>query len=314
MKKVLTLCLFASLAFVAFPKDKTPKPSTANKEAAAEAAKEAAAGAALEKQFKFQQGKIDLKNGMASLNIPANFRFIDGAQSKKMLTEIWGNPPDQAEGVLGMLFPADKSLAAEDNWGVVIKYVDDGHVDDQDAATIDYAAMMKEMKEGEKEENAERQKAGYEAAYIMGWAEQPHYDQAAKKLYWAKEIKFGDATDHILNYDIRVLGRRGVLSLNAVGNMGQLNDVAQNMQAVLGFVEFNAGHRYAEFNKSTDKLAAYGIGALVAGGLATKAGLFKGLIALLLAGKKFLIIGVIAAGALLKKLFSGKSSSDETEA
>ncbi|NOT59046.1 MAG: DUF2167 domain-containing protein [Acidobacteria bacterium] len=312
MNKLLTMVLCAALAFVALAQDKTPK-SSPNKEADKEADKASAAALALEKQFKFQQGKVDLNNGMATLNIPADFRFLDGPQAKKMLTDVWGNPPSEAN-VLGMLFPSDIPLIANDNWGVVITYVDDGHVDDKDASIIDHTAMMKEMKEGEKEENEERKKAGYEAAYVLGWAEQPRYDATAKKLYWAKELKFGDAPENTLNYDIRVLGRQGVLSLNAVASMGQLKDVKMDMQAVLSFVEFNAGHRYADYNASTDKLAAYGIGALVAGTLATKAGLFKGLLALLLAGKKFLVIGVIALGALIKKLFFSKSSSDESVA
>ena len=308
MKKLAPVLLLALLTLVSFAKDKTPKPSAADKEAAAEAA---ATSAALEKQFKFQQGKIDLKQGMATLNVPANFRFLDGPQAKKVLTEVWGNPPSEADNVLGMLFPADKPFSADDSWGVVITYVDDGHVDDKDAASIDYAAMMKDIKESEKEGNAERKKAGYEAAYIIGWAEQPRYDQAAKKLYWAKELKFGEAAENTLNYDIRVLGRKGVLSLNAVAGIEQMKGVARDMQAVLGFVEFNQGHRYSDFNAGTDKLAAYGIGALVAGTLATKAGLFKGLIALLLVGKKFVVVGAIALVAFIKKLFSGRSSNDE---
>ena len=71
-------------------------------------------------------------------------------------------------------------------------------------------------------------------------------------------------------------------------------------------VDFNAGNRYADYKPGTDKVAAYGLAALVAGGIAAKAGLFKGLIVALIALKKFVIIGVIAAVALVKKLLSRK--------
>ena len=50
---------------------------------------------------------------------------------------------------------------------------------------------------------------------------------------------------------------------------------------LLSMVSFADGHRYADFNENTDPVAAYGLAALVAGGVAAKAGLFKGLIALL---------------------------------
>lgn len=80
-------------------------------------------------------------------------------------------------------------------------------------------------------------------------------------LYWAKDLKFGDHPDHTLNYDLRALDRHGVLSLNAVAGMGQLGAVEKDIQQVLGFVEFNQGHRYEDFKPGVDKVAAYGIGA-----------------------------------------------------
>jgi uncharacterized membrane-anchored protein len=60
-----------------------------------------------------------------------------------------------------------------------------------------------------------------------------------------------------------------------------------------------------------DKVAKYGIAALVAGGVAVaaKAGMFKVLLVGLLAAKKFVILGVIAVWAFIKKLFSRRSSS-----
>ena len=63
--------------------------------------------------------------------------------------------------------------------------------------------------------NEEREKQGFERVTLIGWAEPPSYDAAAHKLYWAKELAFADNPDHTLNYNIRVLGRRGVLVLNA---------------------------------------------------------------------------------------------------
>ena len=79
---------------------------------------------------------------------------------------------------------------------------------------------------------------------------------------------------------------------------------------MIGFVEFNAGSRYEDFNDSTDKVAAYGIGALVAGKVAAKVGLFKGLIALLVAGKKLVVFAAIALFAAIKGLFSRKKGGE----
>src|SRR5213592_4824842 len=65
--------------------------------------------------------------------------------------------------------------------------------------------------------------------------------------------------------------------------MDRLASVKRDMAKVMGFVEFNGGHRYADFIPGTDNVPEYGIAALIAGGLAAKAGLFKVLLGALVA-------------------------------
>src|SRR5262249_10074823 len=152
------------------------------------------------------------------------------------------------------------------------------------------------------EANADREKAGYGKVELVGWATEPRYDEGTHKMYWAKELDFG-APQHTLNYDVRVLGREGVLSMNAVAGMPQLASIQKDMTALPQFAAFNSGFRYEDYNKGTDKLAAYGLGALVAGGVAAKLGLFAKLFALILAAKKLIIAGVIAIGGGLARWF-----------
>jgi uncharacterized membrane-anchored protein len=162
------------------------------------------------------------------------------------------------------------------------------------------------MQEGVAEGNEARKKAGYPTLALVGWATPPRYDKSTHKLYWAKELAFNDQPEHTLNYNVRVLGRRGVLVLNAVSGMNQLAQIEKVMPDVIAFTEFNDGHRYADFNPSSDRVAAYGIAALIAGGVAAKAGLFAKLFALILAGKKFIIIGAVALFAFLAKFLKRK--------
>jgi uncharacterized membrane-anchored protein len=75
------------------------------------------------------------------------------------------------------------------------------------------------MSEAQAEGNEERKKRGWSELNLYGWAEKPHYDADAKKLYWAKELEFEGAPSNTLNYDVRVLGREGVLSMNAVASL-----------------------------------------------------------------------------------------------
>ena len=254
----------------------------------------------------FRSGTVDVAGAHAKLALSPEFRFLDAKDAQRVLSQLWGNPPDSS--VLGMLVPTAAPLSDPDkSWAVVITYKDDGHISDKDAAQIDYDKMLNEMQESTREENPERKKQGYPELQLVGWASKPHYDAASNKIYWAKELAFGDQHEHTLNYDIRALGRGGYLSLNAVAGMSQLPLVETEMQKVLAMTEFDAGQRYADFDASTDKVAAYGLAALVAGAVAAKAGLFAKLLVLLLAAKKFIVVGFLALLAGLRKLFGRKA-------
>ncbi len=256
---------------------------------------------ALVASLQFRDGEIAVPGADARFRLGPEFRYLEAADARKVLEQLWGNPPD--DSVLGMVVPEGRGVLADDGWAVVVTYSDEGHVSDEDAAKIDYDELLADMQEGTKEENEARKEAGYQGIELIGWAEPPHYDAAAKKLYWAKELAFEGSDGRTLNYDIRVLGRHGYLSLNAVSGMGQLKDVQAGMQKLLPQVEFDQGARYADFDPKTDKLAAYGIAALIGGGLAAKAGLFAKLGALLLGLKKLLIPLALVLVAFGRKIF-----------
>jgi len=260
-------------------------------------------------KLSYQTGKVQLSGGMATITLPPSFRFLGEQDSRKLLV-AWGNPPESAQGVLGMLVPSDVSPLSEDGWAIVVTYDDDGYVNDEDAKTLDYDKVLNEMQEQTVASNEARQKEGFEPITLVGWAEPPHYDAATHKLYWAKELKFGSSTDHTLNYSIRILGRRGVLVLNAVSSIGQLDVVKKGTPDVLAAVEFNEGHRYADYLPGTDKAAAYGIGGLIVGATAAKAGLFKLIWVAILASKKLILAGLVAAGAAIKKLLGGRNEAE----
>jgi uncharacterized membrane-anchored protein len=296
------LVAFPLAAVASKPEARKPK-----KDAAAEKplTEEEAAARAYEEKLNFRRGRVELPGGVAVLNVPEGFRYLSAEQSDKLLVEAWGNPPGMK--TLGMLFPSDVSPVGEGGWGVVISYTEDGHVSDDDAGSVNYDDLLKEMKTETAAANKGREAQGYEAVTLVGWAAAPRYDAATHKLYWAKELSFAGAPAHTLNYDIRVLGRKGVLSFNAVSSMEHLAQVEAGMKEVLGFAEFVPGQRYADFNADTDHLAAYGIGALVAGKLAAKAGFFKLALGAILGAKKFVIVALIGLGALAAKLFRRKS-------
>ncbi|BFM15300.1 DUF2167 domain-containing protein [Maricurvus nonylphenolicus] len=218
-----------------------------------------------------QTGTISLPGGIASLEVPENFYYLSPQDSKRVLEEAWGNP-ESALG-LGMLFPAQYSPLDGDAWGVEIDYEEEGYVSDENAADLDYDDLLKEMQADTRESSAYRVEAGYESIELVGWAAQPYYDAQTHKLYWAKELKFGSIDFNTLNYNVRVLGRQGVLVMNFIANMNQLSEIEASRDEVLAMASFNEGNRYSDFNPDIDKVAAYGIGGLVAGKVLAKTGL-----------------------------------------
>lgn len=254
----------------------------------------------IEKSFKYESGKITLSAGEGTLNVPKGFKFLNAAQTQDVLSNLWGNPEDKS--VLGSLVPDGKGVTHSNSWMFVISYQGDGFVKDDDAGDIDYDDLLKTMKEDVQAENEERKKGGYPEVQLVGWASKPYYDNNLKVLHWAKELKFGTDEVNTLNYDLRVLGRKGMYNISAVAGMDELAEVKASIPGILKSVEFNQGHKYLDFDADTDTVAAWTIGGLVAGKVLAKVGFF----AILAKFGKIIVIGIIAAFAGLKKFLFGK--------
>lgn len=290
--KILRLPLLLLFAFLPFCAARAADPTPAEQAKIEELRK-------IIMELKPQTGEIVLDGGVAKVTVPPHMRYFDSKDTRTILTKLWNNPDHGPN--LGMLVPEDFNPFAEESWAVKIMFDDTGYVKDDDASTIDYTKLLAQMKESIAEASKERVKEGYPSIELVGWATPPHYDSKGKKLYWAKELKFSNETDNTLNYDFRLLGRRGVLILSAIANMKQLPVIEAHAQEILGAVNFMQGHRYADFTESTDKVATYGLAALIAGGIAAKAGFLKGLWLAIIALKKFIIIGIVALFGVFKK-------------
>jgi uncharacterized membrane-anchored protein len=261
-------------------------------------------GDTLISEFTYQTGKIDINNGLATLDVPPGYKYLDAKQSQYVLHKVWNNPPDSSS--LGMLFPEDATPYSENVYAIDITYIEDGHIKDDDAKDFDYEELLKQMQEDVKSENPERVKQGYQAIELAGWASTPFYDAENHKIHWAKDFIFEGDSVHTLNYNILALGRKGYLKLNVIGDMTVLPQVKKDVNKIISSVSYTAGNTYADFDPELDKVAAYGLTALVAGKVLAKAGFF----AILLKFGKFIVIGLIAAFAAFRKKLFGKKEAE----
>lgn len=207
----------------------------------------------IESSFNYQYGEVVIGDELATIKVPKGYKFLNAEQSSYVLTTLWGNPPSE---VLGMLFPEDISPISNNfTYAVEISYSEDGYIDDADASDIDYDDLLESMQEDGTKVNEERKKLGYPTVELVGWASKPYYDEGSKKLHWAKELKFEGETTNTLNYNIRILGRKGYLNLNAIGTIDVLPKFKRNSNNILASVEFIEGHKYSDFNPDIDKVA-----------------------------------------------------------
>jgi uncharacterized membrane-anchored protein len=254
-------------------------------------------------------GDVPIPGAAATLHLGENYYFLDAADAKRVLTEGWGNSPDATQGVLGMVFPKGMTFL-DDTWGAVITYQSDGYVSDSDAKTADYDKLLTSMRQGEDDENKARKDKGFDPIHLVGWAQAPSYDPTHHAVIWARELQFGDLPNHTLNYDVRELGRRGVLSVNIVDKMSHLAAIRPAAEAIEQIATFDPGARYTDYQAGVDKKSAYGIAGLIAAGagvvLAQKLGLIGIILLFLKKGAIIVIAAFSGALAWVRNFFTRK--------
>jgi uncharacterized membrane-anchored protein len=249
-------------------------------------------------------GDVRIAASNATFHLGDRYYFLDSGDAKKVVIDAWSNPPDTADGVLGMIFAKGKTFA--DSWGAVITYDPAGYVSDKDAKSADYNKLLVQEQQGEDDLNQQRKKSGFPSMHLVGWAQQPTYDPVSHSEVWARRIQFSGEGVDTLNYDTRILGRRGVLSVNIVSDMNHLDEARTAANELARTAEFDPGSRYGDFQDG-DQKAAYGIAGLVAAGLGLAAAKHFGLLAIILlfAKKAFVLIAVAFAwiASKFRKLF-----------
>jgi uncharacterized membrane-anchored protein len=228
----------------------------------------------------------------AQIAVPEGCLYADGESTRKFL-ELSQNLSSGDE--LGMVL----AIGATGSWSAYFSFSADGYVKDNEE--IDADELMDVMKESNKAGNEERRRRGWSEINLVGWHKEPYYDEETKNLSWSKLIE-GEGSQTI-NHSTRLLGREGVMSVDLVIGPEEFDSALPQFKTLLSGFEFRSGKRYAEF-KEGDKVAEYGLAALVVGGagaLAFKAGILQKF-------WKFIVVGVVAIGAFFKKLIFGKKS------
>ena len=240
----------------------------------------------------WQQGPTVAALGpVAEIRVPEGYAFIAGDDTR-LLMEAMQNPTSGRE--VGLL------IEQGSDWFMLFEFDEVGYVPDDEKAKLDADAMLKSIRTGTEASNVERRKKGWSEMTITGWQLEPRFNDTTKNLEWA--IRGESQGSSFVNHNTRLLGREGVMRVTLVADPALLDTAMAQFGTLITGFDYTGGHKYAEFKKG-DKMAKYGLTALIVGGasaVAVKSGMFKWL-------WKVLVFGGVAIAAFVKKLISGKS-------
>ena len=230
----------------------------------------------------------------ATMSVPKDAALLGEDGSVKFM-KLTGNLPTPGY-----------SIVASDGWFAAFSFSPVGYVKDDEK--IDADALLKDLKAQDGPSNEERRSRGLPELTTEGWYVPPHYDPTTKHLEWGMKLRSGNDKEVLINYTVRLLGRTGYESVVLVSSPETLDADVRSFKTVLSGFNFNAGERYAEF-KSGDRVAEFGLAALVAGGaaaVAAKTGLWKVVLGFLVASWKLVAAAAVALFVGIGKFFKGK--------
>lgn len=248
--------------------------------------------------WKFGPTKVQV-GSQATMDVPEGYAFLDPAGTKR-LNELMQNPSESTDTYT--LAPVSLKWTAYFEFGGV------GYVKDDER--IDADNILNSVKAGTQESNKERRSRGWDTLTLVGWNNRPEYDTQFKSLAWSFLVR-SDRTQHdIINYNARILGRSGVMNVVVVADPAGLTQSIADFKSVLGGFAFVPGQAYSDF-RSGDRVAEYGLAALITGGVAAvaaKKGFFTVIVGFLAAAWKLVLVALAAIGASIKRLFTRKAS------
>ena len=306
---VLLGVLFSSPS--AFAQTTPPGQAAPAREAApsSEAARKAELAAAWQAASKAgSEGPADIVLiDQATLKIPEHFFFVPKAEGTRVLRAL-GNVVNEASFV-GLVVGTHQN----DQWIVVIRYVKEGYIRDDDAKDWNADELLNNIKEGVEQSNKDRVSRGFPELQVIGWIEPPAYDAGSHRLVWSMLAKDKDAPDSApkgVNYNTYALGRDGYFSLNLLTGSERIASEKAVAQELLADLSYNSGKRYEDFTATTDRIAEYGLAALVGGIAVKKLGLLALFAAVVLKFAKIILLGAAVVGAGVMKFFRRKPRSD----
>ena len=200
-------------------------------------------------------------------------------------------------------------LIRGNGYTIYLDYVDEGYIKLDDWEKVNSTNFLKQMNETAKSNAEYLKKINLDYTTKIDWIFKPTLNKENNSVSYSYKVTWNSGIETMESKNL-ILGKKGHLESAFVINYREDLNFKEESEFSKDFVNgviFQDGFKHSDY-KPGDKIAAAGIGGLVAGSLGVKALAKTGLLAKLL---KFWWI-LLAPLAFLGKFLSGKESSPNT--
>lgn len=233
-----------------------------------------------------------------TIKIDSNQTALVGEEARQMI--YWIN---------GVQYNIDVFVQELDGSYTDYSFDNSGYVKLDDWKDVNPDKFLKELQSGKEESNKQRKAKGFNTITSIEWFREPTLNKEKNTVSYATNVTFSDNSSSI-NAALLILGRYGYAEATVVARIEKFNlSGSQILDSVISNYDFVEQKKYTNFSTG-DKVAAAGIGGLLAASMGVKAFKAGGIAALLLILKKawfVLLIPFIFAWGFIKRLFSKSS-------
>jgi len=246
------------------------------------------------KKLHWAVGQHALADSHGTFTAPQGVKAVTGSEARHADDVINGTSGSDSEAVAMVSTSGDV---------LYLTFVSSGFVTADDWKEVDAPKMLQDIRDATDGQNEERKKNGQSGLQVDGWVQEPRFDAARHSVVWILKLHEDNGGRPFLNATALALGRDGYERFVLAADADNPAKARSELNSLVGNFSYNKGSRWTD-HLSGDKLAGFGIAALV--GTVAGATIAKtvGFGALLLLLKKFFVLivaAVIGAIAWLRK-------------
>ena len=171
--------------------------------------------------------------------------------------------------------PAEKDqivLIMGNDYTIYTNWIDDGYVKLDEWKNVNSKKLMEGLREIQKNNIEYLKEKNLSYSTNISWIYEPNLNEEKKVVSYSYKVKWSDNTVTMESKSLK-LGKKGYVEsayVSSVDKNTDFTEVAKNSREFAEYMSFDENFRHSDY-KSGDKVAALGIGGLVAGTLGVKA-------------------------------------------